>query len=191
MSEVPTPDATTPTPKKPLWKKWWFWVIVVLVLGAIGSGASGGSTSTATAPDAASVASEPAPAESPATTDPAEEAAQEDAAASPEPAAAPVEKKWTTVATLKGKANKRSKVFKLTGADETRLKYSVKGGSSVVCGIYVVPKGTDLKTDGGIPEVMVSDAGKDTTYLSSPEGEYFLEVTSANCSWKVTIEEKR
>ncbi|MDH4140413.1 MAG: hypothetical protein OEV43_07565 [Coriobacteriia bacterium] len=98
-------------------------------------------------------------------------------------------KKWVKVAELSGNANKRSAPFELTGAP-ARLKYTVKG-DMVVCAVYLLPEGTDLMTEGGFPEVMLSEAGSDQTFLSKGAGRYFIDVQAANCQWSVVIEEER
>ncbi len=99
------------------------------------------------------------------------------------------EKVWTKVVTLSGNADKRSSSFTLTGAD-ARLRYTVKG-EMVLAAIYVMEKGTSLEESGGFPEVTANVAGSDETYLQKSAGEYYLDVTAANCSWTVTIEELR
>jgi hypothetical protein len=99
------------------------------------------------------------------------------------------EKVWAEVVTLSSNGDKRSSSFTLTGAD-ARLRYTVKG-EMVIVGIYVMEKGTSLQEQGGFPEVMLSEAGSDETYLQKSAGEYYLDVSAANCSWTVTIEELR
>ncbi len=98
-------------------------------------------------------------------------------------------KEWVTVVELKGNANKRSDTFELKGG-KTRLTYDVKG-NSVVTAIYVLKEGASLEKNGGVPEVMISEAGTDTTFLAKGAGTYYLDVSSANSSWTVKIEEER
>lgn len=100
------------------------------------------------------------------------------------------EKAWTEVVTLSGNGNKRSSSFTLSGA-EARLRYTVEGQDMVIAAIYVVEEGTSLQESGGFPEVTATAAGSDETYLQKSAGEYYLDVTAANCSWTVTIEELR
>ena len=85
-------------------------------------------------------------------------------------------KEWVTVVELKG--------------GKTRLTYDVKG-NSVVTAIYVLKEGASLEKNGGVPEVMISEAGTDTTFLAKGAGTYYLDVSSANSSWTVKIEEER
>ncbi|MFS0886436.1 hypothetical protein [Aeromicrobium sp. 179-A 4D2 NHS] len=101
--------------------------------------------------------------------------------------------KWKKLATLSGNADKQSDTIKLTGG-KVRLSYEFKdtsGMDMVVGGVYLLDEGTDLMSDGGIPEVMVSEASKDRTILRKDEGEYFLKVTAANAQYTVVIEELR
>lgn len=119
-------------------------------------------------------------------------APEEDAAIeSEEPAEEPAKpKQWAKVHELSGNANKRGETFTLEGGD-ARLKYAVRGSSVPVCSIYLMESGVDLKEAGGFPEVMVTQAGKDSTMIVKDAGDYYLDVSSANCSWDVIIEEKR
>ena len=119
----------------------------------------------------------------------------ETAAPAPEPApapavVAPAAPKWTQVAKMSGSASKRGPSFHLGGSD-ARMTYEVTGGDPLVCGFYVVEKGKSIQKDGGFPETMISEASKDTTMLSKGAGDYYIDVTSANCKWTVTIEELR
>lgn len=98
-------------------------------------------------------------------------------------------KSWVTVIELSGNANKRSDTFSLTGG-KTRLSYSVEG-SMVIAAIYVMDEGRSLESDGGFPEVTVSEAGSDSTFLTKKAGNYYLDVSSANASWAVRVEEER
>lgn len=99
-------------------------------------------------------------------------------------------KEWVTVTELKGNANKRSDTFELTG-NKARLTYEVSGNNSVIASIYVLKEGMSLEKDGGFPEVMISEPSSDTTYLTKNAGTYYLDITSANSSWTVKIEEER
>ncbi|MHA3722510.1 hypothetical protein ACXR2T_01395, partial [Leucobacter sp. HY1910] len=104
--------------------------------------------------------------------------------------AAPAEE-WTTVATISGAADQQSDTLVLSGS-KVRLTYDfvdTSGAGMIVGAIYVLPEGTDLMTDGGIPEVMVSDAGPGETLLRKKAGEYFLRISAANASYTVTVEE--
>ncbi len=116
--------------------------------------------------------------------------AQEQPAAQATTKPAAPAKKWTTVATLSGSANKRGPVWHL-GDGQARLTYTVKGGQYPTVAIYVVPEGKSLTKDGGIPEVMATAAGGDTTELANEAGRYYLDVQAANATWTVTVQELR
>ncbi|HEY5990540.1 MAG TPA: DUF732 domain-containing protein [Streptosporangiaceae bacterium] len=123
-----------------------------------------------------------------------------DTAATPAPptTAAPVATKsapkhWTTVISVSGSSDKRTPAFTLHG-DRARLRYTFTdsaGYGMVVGAIYVLDEGTSLAADGGIPEVMVTDPGTDSTELAQGEGRYYLDISAANAHWTVTIQELR
>jgi len=98
--------------------------------------------------------------------------------------------KWVKVITFKGNAAKTSAPFKLEGGEQ-KLEYSVEGGDMVTAAFYVEDEGTDIMEEGGFPVVMPDKAGKDSTRMNKDGGKYILIVESANCSWVVTVYEKR
>ncbi|MGV9805327.1 hypothetical protein [Micromonospora chersina] len=158
--------------------------LALIASGLVALGCGAGSTApTSSAPattataDAAEAAETKAPdAQTPTTTAPATKA--------------PAKPTWKTVATLKGSGNKRGQVFHL-GDGQARLTYTIKGGQFATAAIYVVEKGKSLAKDGGFPEVMADAAGKDTTELAGGEGDYYLDVKAANCTWTITVQELR
>ena len=101
-----------------------------------------------------------------------------------------VSKEYVLVIELSGNANKSSDTFTLTGG-KVRLSYDFQGNTAIVGGIYVLTEGTDLQTEGGIPEVMVSQAGSDSTILRKAAGDYYLQVNAANATWTAKLEEER
>jgi hypothetical protein len=104
---------------------------------------------------------------------------------------APKTGKWVTVAKLSGSGNKRSDDFTLEGG-QARLTYTVKENPQFpVFSVYIVESGHSLQKEGGFPEVMVTEAGKDTTRLAQGPGTYYLDVSAANATWSVLIEEQR
>lgn len=103
------------------------------------------------------------------------------------------EPQWTTVATLTGNADQQSDTITLSGG-KTRVTYDFvdsSGYGSIIGAIYVLTEGTDLMTDGGIPDVMISEAGAGETILRKSAGDYYLKVTSANANYTVTVEEQK
>lgn len=106
------------------------------------------------------------------------------------PTETPKPKTWETVIELSGNANKRSDIFSLQGG-KTKLTYDFKGNIAVIGSIYVLPEGYSLEKQGGFPEVTVSQAGSDSTFLVKDPGNYYLDISSANSTWTVRIEEER
>lgn len=107
--------------------------------------------------------------------------------------AEPAEPTWTNVATITGNADQQSDTIVLTGG-KVRVTYDFvdsSGQGMVIGAIYVLDEGTDLMTDGGIPDVMISEAGAGETILRKAEGEYYVKVTAANVDYTVTVEEEK
>jgi hypothetical protein len=161
--------------------------LLLCVIGAIASGGDGGQDPAGNAGAAATTGRPADP--TTATQQPAAAAPSKPAPTTKKPAPPPAPT-WKTVVTLKGSSNKRSAAFHL-GGGQTRLTYQIKGGDFATALIYVVEKGSSLERDGGIPEVMPDGPGKDSTELAKDEGDYYLDVKAANCTWTVTIQEKR
>jgi hypothetical protein len=101
---------------------------------------------------------------------------------------APAAPRWVTVASLAGSAQKTGGYFRLTGAP-ARLSYKVEG-EIVAFSIYVMAVGKILTSDGGVPEVTVTQAAQDTTRLMRDPGRYYL-VAESNSPYSVTVEELR
>ena len=102
----------------------------------------------------------------------------------------PKAKEWVKVIEISGNSNKRTDTFRLEGG-KTRLTYQVGGDFAVLAAFYVLEEGHSLETQGGFPEVTVTESGSDSTFLTKKAGNYYLDVTSANSSWKVSVEEER
>ena len=99
-------------------------------------------------------------------------------------------KQWVTAIEASGNANKNTDTFELKGG-KTKIIYTFSGGDVIVGSIYVLKEGTDLMKQGGIPEVTVTNAGSDSTFITKSAGSYYLSVKSANTSWTVKVEEER
>lgn len=167
----------------------WIVSIALIVIGAIGGANSASNATPSTAPTTPVVEQsvrQPIAPEA----EPEEALAEEESVVEDKPAEA--EATWQEVVSLKGKADKSSAVFELTGG-EVRMSYSFKGSETMALGsIYVLTEGTDLMKDGGIPELIVDAPGSDETALHKSAGKYFLDVNAANFDgWTVTIEELR
>jgi hypothetical protein len=109
------------------------------------------------------------------------------------PATPAAQKTWQTVITFDGNASRRSQSFTLSGGEQ-RMTYRVTdsaGYGSVICAFFVVPEDESLETGGGAPEVTVQQPGPGDTMLVKEPGNYYLDITSANCQWTLTIQELR
>lgn len=99
-------------------------------------------------------------------------------------------KEWTTVLEASGSSDKRTDTFTLQGG-KTKLTYTFTGGEAIIGSIYVVAEGHSIEKEGGFPEVTVTKAGTDSTFLTKDAGNYYLDVKSANADWTIKIEEER
>lgn len=116
-----------------------------------------------------------------------EEAESEEAEAEPTEAA----EEWVTVAEISGSADQQSDTIVLSGG-KVRITYTFEdstGYGTIVGAIYLLDEGVDIMEDGGIPDVMVTEAGSGDTILRKGEGEYYLRISAANTSYTVTVEE--
>lgn len=103
---------------------------------------------------------------------------------------AAVAKTWTTVATLSGDADEVGDPFELTG-NKIRITYTITNPNVMpMLNVYLMEEGKYLDSDGGFPEVMTAETSGDTTAMKAA-GSYYLDVSGANCDWKVTVEEQR
>ena len=180
-----------PVKKRKAWyKRWWVWLILAIVLFAIFRGCTDGGSDTSTQPVAPmeevvqqsgdQVEAEDQQEES-ATEEVIEETTEEAS-----PAATPV------TFTMSGNADQQSDTIVLSGG-RVRLAYDFTDSSGVgmvVGAIYLLPEGTDINVDGGIPDVIVSEAGAGETILRRSAGEYYLKVAAANTDYTITLEEQ-
>lgn len=172
-SQPPAPP-TPPRKKRTAWK--WFGGLVafliglILVAGVIGTATDPGKTAQLPT----EVTSKAGAPKTPKVTVP--------------PAAA---KKWVPLATLTGGTEKTSDTIRTVGG-KIRVSWNVTGGDFAVVAIYLLPEGTDLQRDGGIPVAMPDETSqKDSIVLRKGAGEYFVQVTAANAKYTVKVEEER
>lgn len=99
-------------------------------------------------------------------------------------------KEWVTVSEVSGNSNKRTDTFRL-GGGKARLTYTFDGGTAIIGSIYVMKEGESLEEKGGFPEVTVTEAGTDSTFLTKGAGNYYLDIKSANTDWTVKVEEEK
>jgi hypothetical protein len=85
-------------------------------------------------------------------------------------------------------------VFALSGAPAqlTCKVVSVNGPASL--SVYTLLEGKSLAesqgTAPGTPVLTMTGAGTKSVTFARPANNYYLYVTSANCSWQVTLEER-
>jgi hypothetical protein len=96
-------------------------------------------------------------------------------------------KEYVKVAELEG-TQLSGETFTLEGGDQ-KMIYTVNGNWSM-CAVYILKSGTDLMTDGGIPDARTSDSGTFESISRKRAGDYYLHV-SASPSCKVELYEKR
>lgn len=165
--------------KKPFFRRTWV-IVTGAILAAfviIGIAGGGDSTPTGSSVPSGGVTSSGAPADKPTKK------------ATPKPAA----KKWVKLVTLSGKADKSSDTIKTTGG-KLRITYSFTDPTNsgiIVAAVYVLKEGVDPMKDGAIPDVMVSEPGKDVTTIRRDSGEYYVRITAANTKYTVTVEEEK
>ena len=165
-------------------KKSLLWVLVLVMSVSLIMVFSLGGCRPAVSPVEESVIEEPA--EEPIEEEPAVEEPEEEAVVETEE-----EKEPRIVIDLEGNSNKRSQLFYLNGGTQA-LGYIVVGDMFPVCSIYVLEEGVDLMRDGGFPEVMVTENVEEVelTYMYKSAGNYYVEVDSANCNWRLRIVEE-
>lgn len=93
---------------------------------------------------------------------------------------------------FKGNGDKKSKVFTISG-DEVIMYYNFETDSDDVgmFAVYVVPEGENIMETGGFPELTLEGSEKGETNLSHlSDGNYYLNVVSANGAWGVAVVER-
>ena len=179
------PPPNLPKQKKPFFKRTWVIVsgaiIAVFVIVGIANGGSTPANNAADTPSGGQT-SNSQPADEKKSTQPSQK-----------PAAQAPAKKWVKLITLSGSADKSSDTIKTTGG-KLRVSYNftdpTKTGMIVVA-VYVLDEGVDPQKDGAIPDVMISEPGKDATTIRKDAGEYYVRVSAANTKYTVTVEEER
>ena len=99
---------------------------------------------------------------------------------------------YKDVFTFKGNGMKKSESFHLTGSDAKVLyKYNAGNSYSGVFSFYVVEKGYDVMTQGGIPEVMIQSLQEESqSTIQKSEGDYYLNVNAVG-NWEIIVQEKQ
>ena len=103
---------------------------------------------------------------------------------------------WVTITTLSGTPDKQGPVFALSGAP-ARLTCKVLSTSGAPhLSVYTLREGQNLAnsqgTALGTPLLTMTGTGTGTKSITfaRPANNYYLDVTAANCSWQVTLEEQ-
>lgn len=99
------------------------------------------------------------------------------------------EKEWTVIASWEGNGIKKTETF-TTLTKEWRLNWETSNEN--VAGVLQVMVYKAGKS--GLMEDMLVNAmgvGSDTSYFRGDPGEYYLDINSANVSWKIEVEELR
>jgi len=185
---APPQPPTTPPRKRHVGRNIALAVVGLFILGGVISAINGGGT---TAPSA--ITSAPAATEGPTSPSATTVAEAPAATAAPATTTKPAPKHWTNVISVSGSSDKRTPAFTLhDGRARLRYTFTDSAGYGMVVGaVYVLAEGTSLAADGGIPEVMVSAPGSDSTELAQGPGRYYLDISAANARWTVTIQELR
>jgi hypothetical protein len=101
---------------------------------------------------------------------------------------------WVTVTILSGTADKQGPVFALSGAPLQLTCKVLSTSGAVSLSVYTLLEGNSLAdsqgTALGTPVLTMNGAGTKTITFARPANNYYLDVTSANCSWQVTLEER-
>ncbi len=153
-------------PKKPIWKKWWFWLIAIFVIFII-IGASGGEKKEEGTPETSLPAQQ--------------ESTEQEGTELPS-----VQTTWQKVKSWSGTGIKKTEAFTITG-DQWRVNWKNQGGDfgGGILQIYVYKTGSDF------PEELLAnttEVGSDTSYVYK-SGTFYLDISAANTTWEVEIEE--
>ncbi len=101
---------------------------------------------------------------------------------------------WVTVATLSGTADMQGPVFALSGAPAQLTCKIVSSSGNPSLSVYTLLEGKSLEdsqgTAPGTPVLTMTGAGTKSVTFARPANNYYLYVTSANCSWQANIEER-
>lgn len=104
----------------------------------------------------------------------------------------PKKDEWKQVIEFNSNGTKNSETIHLNGG-ELKIVYDYNSGIEGVgvFGVYIMSKGTDINTDGGLPDIMSSEA-KDAgeSALTKSAGDYYIHV-NAQGKYKIKLLEKQ
>lgn len=101
-----------------------------------------------------------------------------------------ISKEWQKVISLTTAVDKQSDTFYLEGGKQ-KIIYTNTGGDMSMCSIYIVKEGTSLDREGGLPEAMIDGNQSGETMARKNKGDYYLDVSVANGSCSVELQELR
>jgi len=90
---------------------------------------------------------------------------------------------WQDVKTFSGSANKKTEPFTITGK-RWKVVYTIKNPSE-----YSILYINAIKPGEAFGDTVVYAASKSGETLMYSKGELYLDISAANCSWTVTIEQ--
>lgn len=99
-------------------------------------------------------------------------------------------KEWQEVLTFSANAHKQSETFHLEGGQQ-KVIYKTTGGSMSICSVYVMDEGTSLDESGGFPVVIIDGSKSDETMMRKKAGDYYLDVSVANGTCTIELQEYR
>jgi hypothetical protein len=153
-------------PKKSILKKWWFWVIAIFIIIIIAS--AGGDEKEETTPEQQSKQQQPQTQESPQNLEKEQKVT------------------WQKVKSWSGTGIKKTEPFTIIG-DQWRINWKNKGGDfgGGILQVYVYKPGESF------PEELLAnttEVSSDSSYIYK-KGTFYLDISSANTSWEIELEE--
>lgn len=107
-----------------------------------------------------------------------------------QPTAVEEEKKWESVLEVTTASDKQTDTFNLQGGKQ-KLVYETTGSGMTLCVVHVMKEGTSLEREGGFAEVTIDGTQSDETLLRKSEGDYYLDITIANGTCSIEVQELR
>ncbi len=108
----------------------------------------------------------------------------------PTPEPSPKQKEWVNVFEVTANSSKQSETFHLNGGQQ-KIIYKTVGDDYTMCAIYVMDEGTSLDENGGFPVVMIDGSQEDETMMRKSAGDYYMDLSIANGSCIVELQEYR
>lgn len=100
---------------------------------------------------------------------------------------------WKPVATLNGNKDRVSPSFRLQDG-KVRINYDFwpgAGNEDVSFAIYLVPEGSTIEAEGGIPDLTLQEPSAGEYITDKPTGRYTLQVRASGANFSVIVEEPR